>query len=336
MQEAGIKVENETEIIVFLLIPDFSMYALASASEPFRVANRLSGQPLYDIKFVSVDNGPGVASNGVSIGTHVSFGDFLNDARRIIVVAGFNPLKNCDAKTLSLLQQAARQGTLLGAVDTGAYLLAHAGLLSGRKCTLHWESIGSFREEFPKIEVVNELFVEDGRFVTSAGGVGALDMALQIIWLKHGYDLMTSVAEQFIYNAMRSGDDHQRMSLRHRLMTSNKHLIKAVRLMEERRLKPYSIAAIAKESGVSQRELNRIFKRSLSATPQNFYRAIRLERASRLLQQTDMSVLDIAVLCGFSSASLFSRNFKDHFRMPPTQARGNRHHSQNLDAEFDI
>jgi len=330
MEDGIIKTESDAEIIAFVLIPDFSMYALASASEPFRVANRLNTVESYDIKFVSIDVGPAIASNGVSISTHTSFSELSKDVSRIIVIAGFEPLKNCSPKTLSLLQDAARQGALLGAVDTGAYLLAKAGLLAGRKCTLHWESIGSFREEFPNITVVNELFVEDGRFVTSAGGAGALDMALQIIWLKHGYDLMTAVAEQFIYNALRSGDDHQRMSLRHRLMTSNPHLIKAVRLMEERCLKPYSIATIAKESGISQRELNRVFKRNLNVTPQSFYRGVRLERASRLLNQTDMSVLDIAVLCGFSSASLFSRNFKDHFGMPPTQARGNRHQIQNL------
>lgn len=335
MQEASINTESKAEMIAFVLIPGFSMYALASASEPFRVANRLNPTPSYDIKFVSIDEGPAIGSNGVSISTHVTFQDLQKDASRIIVVAGFDPLENCTPNTLSLLQEAARHGVLLGAVDTGAYLLAEAGLLSGRKCTLHWESIGSFREQFPHVTVVSELFVEDGRFFTSAGGVGSLDMALQIIWLKHGYDLMTSVAEQFIYSALRSGDHHQRMSLRHRLMTSNTHLIKAVRLMEERRLMPYSIATIAKESGVSQRELNRVFKRNLDTTPQNFYRGIRLNRASRLLQQTDMSVLDIAVLCGFSSASLFSRNFKNLFGIPPTQSRGNRHQSQSLIAHTE-
>ena len=330
MQDVAQEVVNEPEIIAFVLIPDFSMYALASASEPFRVANRLNASKSYDIKFVSIDDGPAVASNGVSISTHIAFRDLPKDTARIIIIAGFDPLENCAPNTLALLQEAARRGTLLGAVDTGAYLLAQAGLLSGRKCTLHWESIGSFREKFPHISVVNELYVEDGRFVTSAGGAGALDMALQIIWMKHGYDLMTAVAEQFIYSSLRSGNDHQRMSLRHRLMTSNPNLIKAVRLMEERRLKPYSIATIAKESGVSQRELNRVFKRILDTTPQSFYRSIRLERASRLLQQTDMSVLDIAVLCGFSSAALFSRNYKDHFGMPPTQARGNRNQFRSL------
>lgn len=330
MQEVSKNTENEAEIIAFVLIPGFSMYALASASEPFRVANRLNAEQSYNLKFVSIGEDPAIGSNGVQVSTHGTFQNLPKEVSRIIVVAGFDPLENGNPSTLSLLQEAARNGVLLGAVDTGAYLLAEAGLLSGRKCTLHWESIGSFREQFPKVTVVSELFVEDGRFFTSAGGVGALDMALQIIWLKHGYDLMTSVAEQFIYNSLRSGDDHQRMPLRHRLMTSNPHLIKAVRLMEERRLTPYSIAAIAKEAGISQRELNRVFKRNLDTTPQSFYRGIRLERASRLLQQTDMSVLDIAILCGFSSASLFSRNYKSHFGMSPTKARGNRHHFQNL------
>jgi len=317
--------KTEIETVGFLLIPDFSMFALASASEPFRVANRLKSQPVYDIKFISCHKKNVTASNGTDISTHVKIQSLPPNLSRLIIVSGFNPLDNINSEVLPIIREAARNGVLLGGIDTGAYILAEAGLLSGRECTLHWESISSFREDYPNITALNELFVEDGRYMTSAGGTGALDMVLHIIWLKHGYELMTSVAEQFIYNVIRSGDAHQRMSLRQRLSSSNSHLIKAVTLMEELRTTPYPMTEIAKMSGISQRELNRVFKRNLQTTPHNFYKNIRLERASRLLRQTDMSVLEIAVYCGFSSASLFSRNYKARYGMPPRLDRGNRY-----------
>src|ERR1041384_3686485 len=169
----------------FLLLPQFSMMAFVSAVEPLRVANRLAGRALYRWEIVSRDGQSVEASNGMSLVA----GRAVDDAPlypMMVICAGFEPERHYDRRIKSWLLKLNGAGADLGAMDTGSFILARAGMLDGYRATTHWESLDSFRERFPKVEVESGLFVIDRHRFTCAGGTAALDMMLHLIALRHG------------------------------------------------------------------------------------------------------------------------------------------------------
>ena len=168
------------ERIGFLLVPEFSMMAFFSAVEPLRVANRLSGKNLYSWHIFSPDGGPVEASNGMAVLAEAPMGK-VESFPAMIVCASFDPDRYVSKPLLSWLRRLARKGTELGGLDTGAQILARAGLLNGYHVTLHWEHLPAFQESFPDIEVSEELFEIDGKRFTCSGGTAALDMMLHMI-----------------------------------------------------------------------------------------------------------------------------------------------------------
>ena len=314
--------QSELVYIGFVLVPGFSFFALACCSEPLRVANRVAGRKLFEFTFLSEDGQPVAASNETPIGVSNSLAGCSDDYQTIVVVSGFDPVENAGDSLLHELRRLSANGVSLGCVDTGAHILAKAGLLHGQKAIVHWEASSSFQENYPTIQVVPERFmIEEGR-VSAAGGLSSLDMMLNIIGASHGHDLANAVAEQFTYNYVQSADDSQRMSLRGRLMTTNKRLIKAVELMEKHLSSPIRIQELAEKIETSPRELERLFKQEIGTPPKRYYRRLRLERARQLLRQTDMSVLDIAISCGFQSAAYFSSAYRQDFGVSPSRDRG--------------
>ncbi|MFV0473442.1 MAG: AraC family transcriptional regulator, partial [Pikeienuella sp.] len=194
----------EPERIGFLLIPQFSMMAFMSATEPLRVANRLARARLFDWIAVSADGGAVSASSGLTVMPDGGL-EAAADLPTLFVCAGFEPERHAAPPLLAGLRRLARKGAVLGALDTGAWLLARAGLLDGARVTLHWESAPAFRETFPDIEVSQDLYEIDGRRITCAGGTAALDLMLEMIAARHGRDLALAVARQFIHDGVRAG-----------------------------------------------------------------------------------------------------------------------------------
>jgi len=292
----------------FLLLPQFSMMAFVSAVEPLRVANRLSGRELYRWEIVSRDGQSIEASNGMSlVASHA-----IEDAPlypMTVICAGFEPERNYDRRIKSWLLKINSAGGDLGAMDTGSFLLARAGLLDGFRATTHWESLDSFRESFPKVEVENALFVIDRNRLTCAGGTAALDMMLHLISLQHGHRLATAVSEQFIHAQIRDPQDRQRMEPRARQGISHSGLARAIALMESNLEDPLNAERLADAAGLSLRQLERLFHRHFNMTPRRYYLDLRLQRARALLQYTDMAVVEIADACGFGSAAHFSRSY---------------------------
>jgi transcriptional regulator GlxA family with amidase domain len=311
-----------TQTFGFLLIPRFSLIAFSSGLEPLRAANRASGRTLYDWKVISADGQPVLSSSGVG----VLCDSGLEDAGRLqtlLVVSGLGDA-NLDDKTLfAWLRRLARQGVRLGAISTGTYLLARAGLLDGYRCTIHWESLAAFSEEFPNLDITDELFEIDRNRLTCSGGEAALDMILSLIALEHGRDLATQVSENFIHERIRDTNDHQRMALRTRLGVSHPKLLGVIDLMEEYVEEPLSRAELAHRAGLSTRQLERLFRKYLGRTPTRYYLEMRLNRARMLLHQTSMSVLDVALACGFVSASHFSKCYREFFDRTPREERAN-------------
>src|SRR4051794_38166671 len=166
--------------IGFLLIPEFPMMAFAAAIEPLRSANRLTGERRFEWQLFSRDGAPVRASNGIDIAVHGAAGD-ERPLDLLVACAGTRDAGAGDEVVHGWLRALARRGTALGGVSLGAYVLATAGLLDGRRCALHWESLDAFAERFPRVRVSTDIFVIDGNRYTCAGGTSALDMMLQVI-----------------------------------------------------------------------------------------------------------------------------------------------------------
>lgn len=312
---------DRTLPVGFLLVPGFSLMALASAVEPLRVANRLAGRELFRWTLLSPDGRPAAASGGLEVAAAGGVGE-APPLRCLFVCAGFEPLRHAGARIDGRLRRLARFGVVLGALDTGAFLLARAGLLDGYRATLHWEAIPAFRAAHPEVEVAAELFVVDRDRVTCAGGTAALDLMLDLIARRHGQGLAAAVAEQLLHRGARPGSDGQRPRLPARLGVADRRLTAALALMEEHLAEPLPVPALAARAGVRRRELERLFRAKLGTTPSAHHRALRLRRARSLLAQTDLAVAAVALACGFASPEHFSRCYRRLFGQPPSADRG--------------
>lgn len=312
--------DSETRRIGFLLLPEFSMMAFFAAVEPLRIANRCSGRELYAWSICSGDGDPVAASNGMTLLTDHAIGEDVF-APTVMVCSAFNHESHTTPRILQWLRRLAGQGVVLGGIDTGAFVLARAGLLDGYRVTLHWESIPAFRELYPGIETTTELYEIDRRRLTSSGGTATMDLMLRFIAEDHGADLATAVSEQLIHQRVRSKSDHQRMNPAARLGVHNPTLLRAVEIMSRNIESPIPVAEVAARCDISQRQLERLFAERLDTSPSGHYLRLRLEHARELLHETDRSVLEVALACGFGSGASLSRAYSRHYGMPPSRHR---------------
>ena len=306
--------------IGFLLLNEFSMLAFASALEPLRAANRQTNRDLFNWVIASPGGTLAIASNGVEVRAD---GDLtiLQECRMVFVCAGVNVRSNTDRNVLNLIRRLDRNGAVIGAICTGTYVMAAAGLLDGRRCTIHWENIDGLSEEFPELEITNDLFEVDGTRVTCSGGTASLDMMLNLITQAHGAALAAEISDQFIHDRIREPTDRQRMELRSRLGVSHPKLLAVVKTMEDNLEEPLAQTDIARMTNLSTRQLERLFRKYLNTTPTRYYLNLRLARARHLLRQTSMSILSVALACGFVSASHFSKCYRECYGCTPRAER---------------
>ena len=314
----------EAEVLAFLLVPEFSMMSFASAVEPLRIANRLSGRSLYRWLVVSKDGEPVSSSNTVTV--HVDMGiDQLattgGHLPTIVVVSGLHGERYADKEVFAWLRRMDRHGATIGALCTGAHILARAGLITDHRCTIHWENLPGFVEAFPDIDVAADLYEIDRNRFTCSGGTAPLDLMLSRIAATHGDELATKVSEQCLLDRIRGPHDRQRMPIRLRLGVHHPKLIMAIELMEANIEDPLPQEQLAHYVGLSRRQLERLFRRHMGRTPAQYYLELRLERARHLLYQTDLPIMNIACACGFVSASHFSTCYRQMFGKTPRAER---------------
>ncbi len=308
--------------IGFLLVPGYSAIAFSTALEPLRMANQLTGQKLFEWAVITRDGKPVRASNGLAVGPDTAMHEAAH-LDMLFVCGGINIHEACDKTILAWLRQLARHDVALGAVCTGTYLLARAGVLNGYRCAIHWENISSIHEEllFPHTTFAPELFVVDRDRYTCSGGVAPLDMMLYLISLRFGQTLAEEISEEFIHERIRNMSDIQRIPLHAHLGTSQPKLAAAVLLMEANTEEPLSLYELATYVKVSRRQLERMFKRYLYCAPARYYMELRLRRARQLLLQTNKSIIEVALACGFSSSPHFSKCYHNFFGYPPSNER---------------
>ncbi|MEL7214745.1 MAG: GlxA family transcriptional regulator, partial [Pseudomonadota bacterium] len=227
-------------------------------------------------------------------------------------------------KLLGWLRREARKGIAMGGLCNATYAMAKAGVLNGKRCTIHWDNRDSFEEEFPEIDLTQAIYTMDGNRYTSAGGSAAADLFLKIIADEHGADLAGRVADQMIYTTVRTDTYEQRLSIPTRIGVRHPKLAQVIERMENNIEEPMSPSILAQDVGMSTRQLERLFRRYLNRSPKRYYMELRLQKARNLLLQTDMSVINVALACGFTSPSHFSKCYRAHFETTPYRERGTR------------
>ena len=308
--------------LLMLVTPNFNLTATAAFIDPFRAANYLEGATRFRWNLVSSTGGSCMASNGFSVETQ-RLADIQGDAFDIVVMsASWTPETGKTPQLLAALRKWARAGSIMGALDTGAFILADAGLLRGRRATVHYEHIDAFKELHQDVDVSEDIFVRDERRFTCSGGIASADVALHIIRATSGDALANAAARYIFHPSLRSPGTSQNPATIEPLGSHVPHSIRqAITVMEQHLEDALSIPEIAGKVGISHRQLDRLFIRYVGKSPAIYYRDIRLDRARGLVTQTDMPMSEIAIASGFASQVHFSRAYRERFGLSPRTDR---------------
>jgi transcriptional regulator GlxA family with amidase domain len=312
----------KTQEIGFYLVPGFTLMNFSAAIDPLQSANRLSGKKLYNWSTLTRDGQSLDASSGISIAPDFSIDEARIKFDLVIICAGTVDVKEFKSrKLLDWLRKLARNGCALGAISTGAEILANAGLLDGYRCTIHWENDQSFRENHPDAILTGGIYELDRNRITAAGGIASLDMMLNWISQSNGEFLSSAIAEQFIHDHVRMPTQSQRNAEIGLIQRRSPRLAKAMQLMLSNTEDILSVGEISSQVGISTRQLERLFSKYRQKSLHTYYLETRLEKARHLILHTGMSLLQISIATGFSSQSHFTRCYKNLFAKTPSSER---------------
>nr|WP_298250571.1 GlxA family transcriptional regulator [uncultured Halomonas sp.] len=298
-----------------VVLPGFSLLAEACATEPLAVANRLAGTPLYSLVTLGLDDRPVPSGSHQVLTPDRAIAD--DDALDLLLVCapwGESP----EAALLVWLGRLAARGQVLAGIGGGAELLASAGLLDGYRATVPWPRFEAVAASHPGIRLSRQLFEIDRDRLTCGGGTAAMDMMMTLIASHHGSELAEKVSAHFVLERVRMADEPQSSAP---LAGAPQSLVDGVALMEANIEEPLTTHELAEHLGVSRRQLERLFKKHLSAVPSRYYMSLRLKRARRLLRESDRPAGEIALQTGFSSAAHFSTAYRNHFGLTPREER---------------
>ncbi len=304
----------------FLLLPKLTMLAFSAAVEPLRIANQVTRKELYRWFTLSGDGGPIRCSNGVQIQPDSGLETMSRDAL-VFVCSGVEPAEAASGPVLNWLRRQRAFGVQLGGICTGAFALAEIGALQGRAFTLHWENQPAFAERYPGLEPSGALYeVADG-MMTCGGGSAATDMMLELIEREHGAELAIVVADMCIHTRSHNRAAPQQSAYSVAIGSRNPRLLAAMQYMQDNLEEPLTIHDIAAAMHISRRQLERLFKRYVGVSPNAFLVDLRLKRAHALLNETNLSVTEIAAACGFGSTRQMSERFREAYGRSPHHFR---------------
>ena len=316
------KISNSQKNYNFVLLDNFSMLAFSSAIEPLRLANHMANTNIFSWRLLAVDNKNVACSNGTVVRCDMNLEVDIHRDDIVMLCGGTNIKRTISKTLLNWLRRQARKGVSIGGVCTAAQVMATAGLLEGKKCTIHWENRDSFQEDFPNHLFSSSVYTVDENRFTAAGGMASADLMLHLIGKEYGSELANAIADQMIHTSIRTENDTQRLSIPTRIGVRHPKLSAVLELMENSLEEPESPSALASQVGVSTRQLERLFRRYLNRSPKRYYMELRLQKARNLLLQTNMTVINVALACGFSSPSHFSKCYRNHFSNTPYRERG--------------
>ena len=306
---------------MFVLLDNFTLLCFSAAVECLRIANRMADEPVYDWVLAGEGGDTVRCSAGASFQVDMDLDELKRDDV-LMICGGIDVQAATTKKVLNWLRREARRGLKVGGLCTAAYTVAKAGLLDNKRATIHWENQDSFLEEFDEVELTKSVFVIDGNRMTTAGGTSSIDLMLKLIADDHGEKLANAVADQLIYSSIRTDQDTQRLSVPTRIGVRHPKLSQVIQMMEANIEEPISPSILAKDVGMSTRQLERLFRRYLNRSPKRYYMELRLQKARNLLMQTDMTVINVALACGFASPSHFSKCYRGQYNITPYRERG--------------
>lgn len=304
-----------------MLLPRFNMLTLTTLIEPMRIANYLAPEPLFGWDYRAPEPGMVTASNGLQVAcAALDAGD--SAAAGIAIVCGSWGAENYENPNLfRWLRRQARNGRRIVGVELGVYALARAGLLEGRRVTTHWSMMAGFAEAFPNIDVCEQLYTVDDRIMTCAGGTSGLDLMLYLVAQQCGEQLATEAANQILHHPRRPPEGMQRVATGGKNANIHADVRSAMKLLESHISEPLSVPQVCKKLGVSQRKLERLFRRDTGCTIAQYSKLVRLQNARVLLSTTHMSIRQVSAACGFNSMSYFSMSFFATFGKKPSEYR---------------
>lgn len=312
------------QVVGLLLVPDFALMSYACVVEPLRAANLFAGRELYRLVHISTHQKSVTASCGAAVHCAARVGG-PEKLDLLLICAGGDPAAFNDHATFAWLRRLAVKGTRIGGVSGGPFILAKAGVMDGIQMTIHWQHAQAVLEAHPKILLTRSLFIVDRNRLTCAGGTAPLDMMHALIAERHGAELARKVSDWFLHTEIRPAKGTQRASLVERYGVHNAMLLAALELIERHPGKPLRRNEVARRIGISTRQLDRLFAVKLKCSYQDHYRRIRLERSRELLHQSPATITEVAVACGFSSASHFARVYRESYGTTPSADRNSSH-----------
>ena len=319
--------DTRRRLFSFYLVPEFTLLAFSSAIEALRLANAAVGFEAYTWRAVSEDGRCAKSSCGLDLATHVSLAEeraLLSGRSRpsmAVVCGGMNVQSYRSRPAAAWLRECRRQGVALASLCTGSDVLADAGLLDGRRCTIHWENLPDFAERFPALQVSAGVFEIDGDVYTCAGGSASFDMMLHLIAQDFGDEVVSRVCDQALVERVRAPSVRQRLPLRTQLGTTDPAILAIVEQMQANLMDPLPLPSLAAKVGISLRQVERLFSRQMGRSPARYYLELRLEQAHLLLNQSAMPIIEIAVACGFLGGSHFWNAYRKAYGCTPKQTR---------------
>ena len=307
--------QTSVQEIAFLLLPGSALTCLSSAINVLRHANQLAGESLYRWRLFSADGMPVLTEEGFEIGVHYAITHVDPASLDKLIVCGGQQYS--EQSVIRWLNRAGGMDLCIGALGQGSYPLARAGLLDGYRCTIHWEYLASLQEDYPNLELCSQLFVIDRDRFSCSGGSGVQDLMLHMVGMETSGELALAVSEVLVCGIRLPGEPQRVTCRQSSLGYAPPRLQEAVLLMESNIEEPLSLQELAELLDISRRQLERLFRKYLNNKPSRYYMALRLNRARQLLQQTNKSIVEVSIACGFSTASHFSKSIKEHFGCSP-------------------
>lgn len=310
---------GELRQLIVLLLPGFSNLVLGSATAPIMATNSILGEDQYKLRFAGFDCAQVQAEAGNSV--EVEPIEAIEKGQALIICGGSPVSYQSQPELVTWVKANSYRYGLVCGLATGGLVMAEAGLLVNHRAAIHWWNDAFLYDRFPNVRIVEDSFVVDRHRATSRGGTSTMDMMTFLLARDHGPELAESLAQHFIRARIGGTTKTHRRVLTNQQSEEQPKLQNAIELMEANIEEPLSADDIAGHIGISRRQLERLFKKYLDSVPSKYYQQVRLERARSLLHQSNLSIMEIALQCGYSSGAHLSTSYRNNYGMTPSEER---------------
>lgn len=312
--------------VVFLALPRTQMLDLTGPHDAFsQVETITSSKPAnYKLEVVSGTKKKNLVTgtNGLKLIADMPYHELTGSVDTLIVVGGDVMLDPFEPDLIEWLKRTAKKSRRVCSICTGSFLLGAAGLLDGRKATTHWAYCDRFAQMFPEIQVeMDPIFVTDGKFYTGAGVTAGMDLALALIEEDHGASMALKVAQDLVLFLRRPGGQSQFSSLLAKQDTEYRQLRDLGPWILSNLKNSLDVNALAEKCSMSPRHFARVFVNEYGTTPAKFIEQVRVDAARQSLEESQLSIEQIAAECGFGSADVMRRSFNRLLSVTPAEYR---------------